>query len=80
MGYVSVNVGQAEISAAVTVSQLFVIEAQQVKHCCMKIMYVHPIFNGVDAKFVGCTVNMTSLYAAAAEPGCETRVVMVAAF
>ena len=47
------HVRQAEIAALEFVSQLRVIQAQQVQHGGVQVVDVHPVFHHVEAKFVG---------------------------
>ena len=76
---VSVNIGQTEIPAGVSVGKLFVIKAEQLEHRSVQIVDVNFIFDGFEAELVGRSVNVSSFYPTAGQPGSEAPVVVVAA-
>ena len=53
LGDGAVDIGQSKVAAAVTVGQLFVIEAHEVQHRGVKVVNVHTLFNGSKTEFVG---------------------------
>ena len=60
---VTVDVGQAEITAAEAECQLFVVEAQQVQHRCVQVVDRADVFDGIHSKIVGGSVNRASFNA-----------------
>src|SRR5687767_1634860 len=54
---VAVDVGEAEVSAGVAVGELFVVEAEEVKHGGVEVVDVDFVFGGFEAEFVGRTVG-----------------------
>ena len=74
-----VDIGQTEISAGVSVGELFVIKAEQLEHRSVQIVDVNFIFDGFEAELVGRSVNVPSFYPTAGQPGGEAPVVVVAA-
>ena len=56
-----VNVGEAEIAALEAVSEALVVDAQQVKHGSVQIVHGSQVFLGGVSKFIGPSINGTSL-------------------
>ena len=76
---VAVHVGEAEVAAGEAIGQLLVIEAHQVQHGGVQVVDVDFLFHGREAAFVGGSVDVASLGAAAGQPHGEAVVVVVAA-
>ena len=74
----AVHVGQTEIATGVAIRQLRMVEAEQMKHCGVQVVYVHTIFDRLKAEFIGRAVDMAPFYAAARQPYGEAVVVVVA--
>src|SRR5205814_8009346 len=49
----AVHVGQPEVAAAITVGELFVIEAQEIENGGVQVVDVDAVFDGVHAEFIG---------------------------
>ncbi len=49
------HVSEPKIAALETVSELGVIESQQVQHSCVEVVHVDFILDGVEPQFVGLT-------------------------
>jgi hypothetical protein len=62
---VSGYVRQPEITAAVTIRQFGVIDAEQIQNRGMDIVYVNGLFNGLEAKIIGRAVDGAPFYRAA---------------
>ena len=56
----AVDVGQPEIPARETVSQLFVVETQQVQHRGVQVMYVDRVLDGPESEVVSCAVGLSA--------------------
>src|SRR5205823_6983116 len=79
LDYVPVIVGEPEITAVVTIGQLFVIETEQVQDRRVQVVDVNLVIHRARAELVGCAVDRAALDAAPGEPEAERAVVMVAA-
>src|SRR5579883_1337842 len=73
------DVSQPHIASGVAVGQALVIETKQVEYGGVQIVYVHRMFDGLVAEFVGLTVGDSGLHAASGQPEGESVVVVVAA-
>lgn len=51
--HMAADIGEAEIPAAETVSQLFVIKTQQVQNGCLEVVHMDLVFNGLLAELIG---------------------------
>src|SRR2546428_6414362 len=69
LDYFAGYVGEAKIAAGVAERQLFMIEAQQVKNGCVKIMHVNFIFRHFGAVIVRLAISNSPLDAPAGQPG-----------
>src|SRR6516164_9484904 len=67
------------IATVIQVSQLLVIEPEAMQDCCMDIMHVNAILDGVETNFVGCTVGDSAFDPAAGEPHREAVWIVVPA-
>ena len=74
---ISVDIGKAEVSARVTVGQVFVIESHEVKNGSVEIMNMDLVFHGREAEFVGRTVGHTTFDSSAGEPNGKPVVIMI---
>ena len=72
------HVGQAKVPAGVPIRQSRMVEAQQVQHCGMQIVYVDGIVCRLKSEFVGRSVNRSTADTAARQPARETIVIVVA--
>src|SRR5206468_13093487 len=63
---ISGNVGQTEIASLEFVGELFVIDAQEIQHRRVQIVYVHDILDGVVTEVVGGAGGMSGAHSAAA--------------
>ena len=53
----AMHIGEPEITACVTVRELFMVETQRVKQRRMEIMHVHLVGDGVVPKFVSLAIG-----------------------
>ena len=72
------HIGQAEISAGITVGKTFVIESHKVKYRCLQIVDVDSLFNGRKSKLIRGPVNVASTNAPTSHPHTKAMVVVVA--
>jgi len=63
-----VHIGQPEVAALEAVSQLGVIESQQVQDGSVQVVHVHGILDRVEAKLVAFANRNARLDAAAGKP------------
>ena len=75
----AVDVSQAEVAAAVAVGEPRVVEAEEVEHRGLQVVYVHRFFNRFEPEFVGRSIHGATLHAAAGHPYGESVMVVVAA-
>jgi len=76
---VSVDVSQAKVTAAVAVSQAFVVQTHQVQNRGVQVVDVDFVLDDVEAELIGGSVCQSAFYAAAGQPHCEGVWVVVAA-
>jgi len=76
----TVNVGQPEVATAVAVGQLRMVHAEQMQDRRVQVVDVHPFVDGVYAKLIRRTVDITPFGASTGQPGGEAGVMMVPAF
>ena len=55
------------------------IESHEVQHGSVQVMNVHPIFDGLESKFIGCPIHLPSLDSATRHPNGESVVIVIAA-
>src|SRR5262249_2663090 len=79
LNHVSINVGEAEVAAAVVKRELLMIQTKQVENRCVPIVDVHRLFDRLVAEFVGRAVGQAALDAAAGHPDRIAFVVVVPA-
>ena len=72
------NICQAEIAAAVAVSEAFVVQAKQVEKRGVQVMHVNWIRGGIVAVVVTGPETVTRLYATARHPPGESVRIMIA--
>ena len=77
MYYVSVDVRQTEISSLMTERQAFVVDAKEMKTCCMKVMNVDFVFGNPETELISGPVGEATFQATACHPDTETFFVMV---
>ncbi len=51
------DIGEPEVAAGVSVRELLMVESQRMQQCCMKIMHVHFVGDGVMSEFVGFSIG-----------------------
>ena len=78
MDDISVDVSEAEVSTAVTIGELFVIEAELVEHGRVEVVHMDFVSHGLKTEVIGRAVNVSSFDAATCHPGGETIVIVVA--
>ena len=62
------HVGQAIVATLVLVGEAFVIDAELMHDCGLKVVYVYRIFNDVDTVVIGFSVCETGLDSASGQP------------
>ena len=72
------NVGEPEVSAIVTIGQLFVIEAEQRENGGVEVMHVHFVLHRGSTEFVGRAVNRPAFDTAAGQDSRERILIMIA--
>ena len=75
----AVHVGQAKVTAIVTVGEFLVVQSQLMEDGGVQIVHVHLAFHGMVAVLVGVAMGEAGLKAAAGKPGREAIRVVVAA-
>ena len=73
------DVGEAEVAAAVAVGEAGVVEAHLVQDGGVQVVDVDAVFDGDEAEVVGGAVGQAAAEAAAGEPHGEAEGVVVAA-
>ena len=76
--HVAVDVGQAEVASLVAVSQLLVIDSEEVQTGRVEIVDVNRILGDPEAELVGRAVRVSFFDAAAGHPDAEAFLVVVA--
>ena len=76
---VAMDIGEAEVTAAVSVGEFLVIEAEKVEHRRVEVVNVDLVFDGLKSEVVGRAVNVPGFDSAARHPGGEAVVVVIAA-
>ena len=74
----AVDVGEAEIAAAVVEGEAFVVEAEQVQDGGVEVRHGDFVFGDIVAEFVGLTVCQATANSAAGQPAAEGVGVMIA--
>ena len=74
----AVDVGQSKISARVSISEPFVVEAHQVQHRGVQIVNVRSIFHSLVAELVCAPPGYASFYATACQPDAESMMIVIA--
>jgi hypothetical protein len=54
---ISINVGQSEVSTAIGICQLLMIDAKHVQDGGMKVVHMHRFFNRFESKIVRCAIG-----------------------
>src|SRR5438132_12518523 len=75
--YVSVDVREAIVAAAVEVGHLLVVNAQKVQDGGVEVVHVDPVLDGVPAEIVRRAVDHAALHAASGEPHGEAERVVL---
>ena len=71
------HISEAEVSALEAVSQLFVIDAEQMQKRGVEVVDVGAVFLGVVTKRIGCAMGHSALDTAAGELKIKTLHVMI---
>ena len=64
----SVNIGQAIVTATVSVRQTRVVDPHQVQDRRVKVVDVNGLVHSTDAMFIGRSVDVASFHAGTSEP------------
>src|SRR5262249_20652237 len=72
------NIGEAEIAAAVAESQALVIQAHQVENSGVQVVVVHAVLDGAVTELVRGAVDMAALDAAAGQPHGKAQAMVIA--
>ena len=75
----AVDICQAEIAAGVAVRERFMVEAQEMQHGRVNVVYVNAIFDGLPPGFIGGTVNVAAPDSPACQPDAEAVMIVVPA-
>src|SRR5436190_8263675 len=75
---IPVDIGEPPVDAAVTDTELLVLNAQQVQDRGVEVVSGGHVLNGFPRPFIAQTVSTAGLHSAAGEPGNECASVMVA--
>src|SRR5882762_4499811 len=76
--YVPINIRQPVIAAAVTVGQLLMVDAQEMKNRCVEVVHVDFVLDRVPAELIRRAVDDAAPDAAAGQPHGETEWMMFA--
>lgn len=79
MYYVSVDVCQTEIASLMTECQAFVVDAEEMKTCCMKVVNVDFVFGNPETELISRPVGEATFHATTCHPDTKTFFVMVSA-
>ena len=79
MDHVAAHIGKPEIASRVTISQLRMIQAQQVQHRGLQIMDVHRILDRLISELIACTIDDPRSDAAACKNNIESVRIVIAA-
>lgn len=63
-----VDVGETEVPAGVSIGQVFVIKAHEVKNGGVEVVDVHFVFHRREAKFVGGPISHAAFDSPSGEP------------
>ena len=74
----AVDVGEAHVSRRKAKGALGVVDAKEVEHGGVEVVYVDFVFYSLETEVIGRSVNISSLDSAACHPGGEAIVVVVA--
>src|SRR6185295_17880131 len=72
------HVGQAEVAALITVGEMFVIEAEEMKNRRVEIVDVDRLFRDAPADFVRLADDLSALHPAARHPDAVGKGMMIA--
>ena len=60
MNHIPKNIGQAYITAVVTISKFEMIQSKKMWNCSVKIINVHGIVDGIHPQIIGTTISETT--------------------
>ena len=75
----AVDVGEAQVAAAVLEGELFVIDAEQVEHGGPELVDIRNLFDGVIAELVSGSIDVAALAPTSSHPEAEALRIVVAA-
>ena len=78
MNDMAFHVCQSHVAAAESIGTAGVIHAYEVKHCCVQVMHLTPIFNSPVTPLVRRAVDRPSLDASTCHPDGIAKLIMVA--
>ena len=73
----SIDVGDAIVTPLMTISEVFVVETEEVEDGGMEVVHVHLVFDRPVTEFIGGSVGESAFGSAASQPHCETIGIMV---
>ena len=76
--YVAVDIRQSEAAALVAVGELFVIDAKQVHHGCLKIVYMDRVLGYIPGEVIRSAIADTRFNSPSRHPKTEGSSVMIA--
>ena len=79
MNYLTVDIGEPVIAAAVTVGQLLVIESHLIENGRVQVVDVDTVLDGRAAEHISGAVAVAGFHAATSHPDGEAVVIVVAA-
>ena len=72
------DIGEAEVAAAVAVGELFVIETEEVEQGGLEVVHVDAVLHGAEAEVVSGAVGLTAAHPGPGQPDGEAVVVVIA--
>ena len=72
------DIGEAEVPAAVAVGEFFVIKAEQMEHGGVEVVDVDFVFNCLKTEIIGRAVDLAAFDSAACHPNGKAVVIVVA--
>ena len=78
MDHVAADIGKPKVSTRVPISQLGVIQAQQMQHGGLKIMDVHRILDRLISELIACAIDNPRTNTSARKNYIETMRVVIA--
>ena len=79
MNYVSVNVRQTAFQSVVVERETFVVQAYEVKQCCVEIVDRHFVDDGLETEFITFTIAEGPFHTGACQETGECAGIMITA-